>query len=132
MNKSLNFFLIIIANIFLIMSSLIGLELSVSAGEIRSHIVSTEQRNKLETKGFIDGYQRAKSGLGEFIEAGLEKRNIVEIIEQKIYADAYLQGYIQFEIDLGEYIGMDDSEFYLQTIAFQDGCLRAKAGRRLF
>ncbi|MEM1170851.1 MAG: hypothetical protein AAGJ08_17675 [Cyanobacteria bacterium P01_H01_bin.35] len=114
------------------MSYVITIENPIFAGEIRSNIVSIETRNRLEAKGFIDGYQRSKSGLGEFIEAGIKKRKIVEIIEQKIYADAYLRGYIQFEIDLGEYINMNQSEVYLQAIGFEDGCLRAKSGLNEF
>ncbi len=132
MNRLLSFFLIIATNIFLIMNSLINPNSSVYAGEIRSYIVSPEEINKLEKKGFIDGYQRAKLDLPEYIEAGLEKREIVETIKQKIYADAYLRGYIQFEIDLGEYMGINESEFYLQNIAFKDGCLRAKSGLNEF
>lgn len=132
MNKLLKFFLITVTNIFLIMSCVIDLESSGFAGEIRSDIVSSEEINKLEINGFIDGYQRAKSGMSEFIEAGLEKREIIETIEQKIYADAYLRGYIQFEIDLGEYIGINESEFDLQAIAFEDGCFMAKAGLNEF
>ena len=125
--KNLHKLLIIFGKTFLFLSSVIAIGKPIFAGEIRSNIVSIETRNSLETQGFIDGYQRAKSGLDEFIAAGFQKRNIVEIIEQKIYADAYLRGYIQFEIDLGEYISMNESEVYLQAIGFKDGCLRAKA-----
>ncbi len=130
--KILHIFLILVWKIFLFMSYIIAIEKQIFAGEIRSNILSIETRNSLEVKGFIDGYQRSKSGLDEFIEAGIEKRNIVEIIEQKIYADAYLRGYLQFKIDLGEYISMNESEMYLQAIGFKDGCLTAKAGLNEF
>ena len=124
--------LIVVGKTFLLLSSVIAIEKPIFAGEIRSNIVSIETRNKLESQGFIDGYQRSKSGLDEFIEAGIQKLNIVEIIEQKIYADAYLRGYLQFQIDLGEYISMNKTEMYLQAIGFEDGCLRAKAGLNQF
>lgn len=130
--KVLHKLLIFMGKTFIFMSYVITIENPIFAGEIRSNIVSIETRNRLEAKGFIDGYQRSKSGLGEFIEAGIKKRKIVEIIEQKIYADAYLRGYIQFEIDLGEYINMNQSEVYLQAIGFEDGCLRAKSGLNEF
>ncbi|WP_426547745.1 hypothetical protein [Dapis sp. BLCC M126] len=119
--------LIIVGKAFLLLSYIIAIEKPIFAGEIRSNILSIETRNAIEAKGFIDGYQRSKSGLGQFIEAGIQKLNIVEIIEQKIYADAYLRGYLQFQIDLGEYISINKSEMYLQAIGFEDGCLRAKA-----
>ncbi len=124
--------LIVIGKTFLLLSSVIAIEKQIFAGEIRSNIVSIETRNSLEVQGFFDGYQRSKSGLGEFIEVGIQKRNIVEIIEQKIYADAYLRGYLQFKIDLGEYISMNESEMYLQAIGFEYGCLTAKAGLNEF
>ncbi|MGD1698678.1 hypothetical protein [Dapis sp. BLCC M229] len=124
--------LIVIGKTFLLLSSVIVIEKPIFAGEIRSNIVSIETRNSLEAQGFIDGYQSSKSGLGEFIEAGIQKLNLVEIIEQKIYADAYLRGYLQFQIDLGEYMSINKSEIYLQAIGFQDGCLRAKAGLNEF
>lgn len=128
----MNKIFIFVGKIFLLLSFLIAIEKPIFSGEVRSNIVSKETINILEFQGFIDGYQRSKSGLPEFIEAGIQKRNIVEIIEQKIYADAYLQGYLQFEIDLGEYISMNQSEMYLQTIGFEDGCLTAKAGLNEF
>ncbi len=124
--------LIVVGKTFLLLSSVIAIEKPIFAGEIRSNIVSIETRNKLESQGFIDGYQRSKSGLDEFIEAGIQKLNIVEIIEQKIYADAYIRGYLQFQIDLGGYISMNKTEMYLQAIGFEDGCLRAKAGLNQF
>ena len=126
--RILHNFFIFVVKIFLSLVFLIAIKKPIFAGEIRTNMISTEIINKLEIQGFFDGYQRSKSGFGKFIEAGIQKRNILEIIEQKIYADAYLRGYLQFEIDLGEYISMNQSEMYLQAIGFEDGCLRAKAG----
>lgn len=117
---------------FIFIGFLIAIEKQIFAGEIRDIIIPIEVINRLENQGFIDGYQSSKSGLGEFIEEGIDKRNIVERIEQKIYADAYLRGYQQFEIDLGEYISMNKDETDLQSIGFKDGCLRAKAGLNYF
>ncbi len=130
--KILHIFFIFVGITFLFLSFIIALEKQIFAGEIRSNIVSIETINSLEANGFIDGYQRSKSGLNEFIEAGFQKRNIVQVIEQKIYADAYLHGYLQFKIDLGEYISLNKTEMYLQAIGFENGCLRAKAGLNEF
>ena len=130
--RILHNFFIFVVKIFLSLVFLIAIKKPIFAGEIRTNMISAEIINKLEIQGFFDGYQSSKSGFGKFIEAGIQKRNIVEIIEQKIYADAYLHGYLQFEIDLGEYISMNQSEIYLQAIGFEDGCLRAKAGLNEF
>ncbi|NEN89791.1 MAG: hypothetical protein F6K48_13100 [Okeania sp. SIO3H1] len=132
MQKRLYKLFIIVTKIFLLLGSVIVLNSLVFAGEIRSNIISPELRKKLEIKGFIDGYQRSKSGLEPSIEAEFEKLNILETIENNIYADAYLQGYTQFEIDLGEYISINQNEHELQAIAFKDGCLTAKIGMNEF
>lgn len=125
--KSLTIIFIFFGKIFLYISFIIAIEKPLFSGELRNNIISKEVINKLEIQGFLDGYQRSKSGLDEFIEGGIQKRNIMEIIEHKIYADAYLRGYLQFETDLSRYITMNKSEMYLQAIGFKDGCLRAKA-----
>ena len=132
MQKKLYKLFVIVTKIFLLLGSVIVLNPIVFAGEIRSNIISPELRTKLQRKGFIDGYQRSKSGLEPSIEAEFEKLNRVEKIENHIYADAYLQGYTQFEIDLGEYISINQKELELQIIAFTDGCLRAKIGMNEF
>ncbi|NEO54149.1 MAG: hypothetical protein F6K54_14315 [Okeania sp. SIO3B5] len=132
MQNELYKFFIIFIKIFLLLGSVIVLNPVVFAGEIRSNIISPELRNKLERKGFIDGYQRSKSGLEPSINAEFENLNIAETIENNIYADAYLQGYTQFEIDLGEYISINKNEHELQVIAFKDGCLMAQTGLNEF
>ncbi|NEQ72881.1 MAG: hypothetical protein F6K23_07235 [Okeania sp. SIO2C9] len=130
-NKLYKLFIIVI-KFFLLLGAVIVLNPLVFAGEIRSNIMSPELRKKLEIKGFIDGYQRSKSGLEPSIETEFEKLNIAEKIENNIYADAYLQGYTQFEIDLGEYISINQNEHELQVIAFKDGCLMAQTGLNEF
>ena len=125
--KSWTILFIFFGKIFLYISFIVAIEKPLFSGELRNNIISKEVINKLEIQGFLDGYQRSKSGLDEFIEGGIQKRNIMEIIEHKIYADAYLRGYLQFEIDLSRYITINKSEMYLQAIGFKDGCLRAKA-----
>ncbi|MGD1714782.1 hypothetical protein [Hydrocoleum sp. CS-953] len=47
----------------------------------------------LQAIGFEDGCFRAKAGLNEFPEVGMNKLGLVELRQQLVYIDAYHQGY---------------------------------------
>ena len=66
--KSLTIIFIFFGKIFLYISFIIAIEKPLFSGELRNNIISKEVINKLEIQGFLDGYQRSKSGLDEFIE----------------------------------------------------------------
>ena len=93
--------LALLVTVVSVASSVLSQEIKPGVSSLIAQLSSPGRREQLEQQGNRDGYQAGRTGLDANPRTGITALGLTDPAEQKVYSDAYSNGFLQARLELG-------------------------------